>query len=35
MQPQTDSAGYDDAALADLYQRHVYALLNFIRRYVS
>lgn len=25
----------DDAALADLYQRHVYTLLNFIRRYVS
>lgn len=25
----------DDAALADLYQRHVYTLLSFIRRYVS
>lgn len=25
----------DDAALADLYQRHVYTLLGFIRRYVS
>jgi RNA polymerase sigma factor (sigma-70 family) len=35
MQPQTDLPDCDDAALADLYQRHVYALLNFIRRYVS
>lgn len=35
MQPQTDLPGYDDAALANLYQRHAYTLLNFIRRYVS
>jgi RNA polymerase sigma factor (sigma-70 family) len=34
MQPQTDLPSYDDDSLVDLYQRHVYALLNFIRRYV-
>jgi RNA polymerase sigma factor (sigma-70 family) len=35
MQPQTELTDCDDTALADLYQRHVYALLNFIRRYVQ
>ena len=35
MQPQTGPPIYDDAALAELYQRHVYALLSFIRSYVS
>src|SRR5258708_17521337 len=35
MQPQTGLLTYDDAALAQLYQRHVHTLLSFIRRYVS
>lgn len=35
MQPRTGLSLENDAALAELYQRHVYTLLNFIRRYVS
>lgn len=35
MQPQMGLLTYDEAALAQLYQRHVYTLLSFIRRYVS
>lgn len=34
MQPQAGLPTYDDAALAELYRRHVYALLSFIRRHV-
>lgn len=35
MQPQAGPPIYDDAALAELYRRHVYALLSFIRSNVS
>jgi RNA polymerase sigma factor (sigma-70 family) len=35
MQPRTGLSRENDAALVDLYQRHVYTLLSFIRRYVS
>ena len=35
MQPQAGPPIYDDAALAELYRHHVYALLSFIRRNVS
>lgn len=35
MQPRTDLPALNNAAFAELYQRHVYTLLSFIRRYVS
>lgn len=35
MQPRAGLPFYDDAAFAELYQRHVYTLLSFIRRYIS
>lgn len=33
MEPQAGLPTYDNAALAELYQRHAYTLLSFIRRY--
>jgi len=35
MQPQKDLPGSEDAEFTELYQRHAYTLLNFIRRYVT
>lgn len=35
MQPQTGLSINNDAALAELYRRHVYTLLSFIQRHVS
>jgi RNA polymerase sigma-70 factor (ECF subfamily) len=35
MQLRTGLPTYDDAAFAELYQRHVHTLLSFIRRYVT
>lgn len=33
MQSQRDRPGHDDASFADLYQRHAFVLLNYIRRH--